>query len=388
MILNLGGTIRSCTAADTLKRVKPLLPIFGITRVASQEGLSDMKVPVSFAYRPNGRCLSASQGKGMTRELADVSAIMEAIELFHAERLPPATVNASVSALRSSQIRFISPDRLEPSKLSSLFSEEESIGWLSFTNLIDGQSVLVPREFINMDRIAKRTEISTLGLSPSGNGLASGNTSEEAILHGVYELIERQAIYEYNFSPEPADGSHRYLDLHSVSEIPLVAGLLHELEKADVSLTVKAIHGSLNIPVFEAAIEENSVLSRGNFEFKGHGSHYSAEIALVRAITEAIQSRVTIITAARDDIYPWLYRFQDLVSVPREKIAPTLKWNQVPPSMSFESHQQALQWTLEKLSAHGFKDICYFNHQREEYGNIPVVHVVCPGLRSVPIDDQ
>jgi len=388
VILNLGGTIRSCSAEETLNRLKPLLPLFGITRVASQESLSEIQIPVSFCFRPNGKCLSTGQGKGLTRELADISAIMESIELFHAERIPPPAIFASVNDLAAAQKKFISPLELHPSKLRSLFSAEEKIGWLTFKNLTDNADILVPHKFIDMDKTAPKTEISSLCMTTSGNGLASGNTLEEAILHGLYELVERHCNYNFNFSNEPKNTEGKTLDLNSVLHIPHIAQLLTALTKANYKVKVRALHNSMNIPVFEAAISENEVLSRGTFEHKGFGCHYSAEVALSRAIAEAVQSRVTIITASRDDIYPWLYRYQELVSVTSASENSGLVWDDIPKSPEFESHQQALKWTLEILNSHGFNRACFFNHQREEFGNIPVVSVVCPGLKGVPIDDQ
>src|ERR1700722_5426568 len=42
----------------------------------------------------------------------------------------------------------------------------------------------------------------------------------------------------------------------------------------------------------------------------GSGTHLAKDIALSRALTEAIQSRATIITGSRDDVFPELYEQQ------------------------------------------------------------------------------
>jgi len=49
----------------------------------------------------------------------------------------------------------------------------------------------------------------------------------------------------------------------------------------------------------------------------------------------------------------------------------------------FESFADTLSWTLALLERHDLTETCFFNHQRPEYGNVPVVSVVCPGLRMV-----
>src|SRR5215475_8652615 len=84
---DLGGTVRVREPEDTLAWVRPLLPALGITRVANVTGLDRIGIPVWLCVRPNSRCLSVSQGKGLTAELAQVAAVMESIEMYHAERV-------------------------------------------------------------------------------------------------------------------------------------------------------------------------------------------------------------------------------------------------------------------------------------------------------------
>src|SRR5262245_57519234 len=73
-------------AAAFLRTLQPKLAGVGITRLADVTGLDRLGVPVVLAVRPLGRSLAVSQGKGLTREQAAVSAILEAMELHHAER--------------------------------------------------------------------------------------------------------------------------------------------------------------------------------------------------------------------------------------------------------------------------------------------------------------
>src|SRR5215472_9591286 len=79
------GTQRAAAPDETLRRIKPLLPRAGITRLADVTGLDWIGLPVYQAIRPNSRNISVSQGKGLTRAQAKVSALMESLESFHAE---------------------------------------------------------------------------------------------------------------------------------------------------------------------------------------------------------------------------------------------------------------------------------------------------------------
>ena len=81
------GTHRAIPPAQTLQRIQPLLPIFGITRIADLTRLDRVGLPVVQCVRPNARSLSVSQGKGLDLISAKVSALMESIETFHAETI-------------------------------------------------------------------------------------------------------------------------------------------------------------------------------------------------------------------------------------------------------------------------------------------------------------
>ena len=95
------GTRREVAPAETLRRIRPLLRRAGITRLADVTGLDWIGIPVYQAIRPNSRNLSVAQGKGLTRTQAKVSALMESLESFHAERIEYQTsLRASVSELR------------------------------------------------------------------------------------------------------------------------------------------------------------------------------------------------------------------------------------------------------------------------------------------------
>ncbi len=81
------GTHRTVDPAATLARVRPHLASMGITRIANVTGLDRTGVPVVMVCRPNARSLAVSQGKGLTLDAAKASGVMEAIELYHAERI-------------------------------------------------------------------------------------------------------------------------------------------------------------------------------------------------------------------------------------------------------------------------------------------------------------
>src|SRR5215213_7749031 len=94
------GTQRAVAPSETLRRIRPLLPGAGITRLADVTGLDWIGLPVYQAIRPNSRNISVSQGKGVTRTQAKVSALMESLESFHAEHIQQPSVHATLGAMR------------------------------------------------------------------------------------------------------------------------------------------------------------------------------------------------------------------------------------------------------------------------------------------------
>lgn len=383
-MLDLGGTMRTRTAEQTLAWVEPLLPTFGITRLAALEGLGGLEIPVTICFRPNGRGQSTSQGKGINRVLADVSAIMEAVEQFHAERLPPASVVASVAEQRGTGRPFIDPTRLRKHPHESLYSEHEPIGWLELRRADDGSAILAPRFYLDLDRAARPTEISSIAFDATSNGLASGNTLDEAIVHGLYELIERHCYTEF-VELDVAQRRARRLRLDTVGESPHLRDLMSALAASGLDVVVRAIHGPLGIPAFRALIQpfDRNDRTPGGI---GFGAHFIADIALARAITEAAQGRITTIAGSRDDFYPHAYRYRDATMVSARPGEPPLEprrlaWSEIPRPPPFSSFAQVLAWTLERLASLGFRDTCYFDQRRPELGNIPIVSVVSPMLR-------
>jgi ribosomal protein S12 methylthiotransferase accessory factor len=381
MFLDLGGTIRASSPAETLAWLKPMLPTYGITRVMGQHGLGDLKIPVSISCRPNSRFLSTSQGKGITRELADISAIMESVEGFHAERVPPPVVTATVDEMRRSGQRFV-----EPASLSRLPGAEGRdnypVGWIHARHLASGEPMLVPRCYLSTDQCEPRQELATLGLNVSTNGLASGNTHEEALLHGLYELIERHCLYEHRctFTAEQRLDRRVILDsLHGAN--PHIETLLGILDESGMTLSVRSMHGDLGIPCFTVFVRPTNPADRTSGA--GHGAHYIPEIALSRAITEAVQSRVTYISGSRDDTFPRDYHDIDDQPPPLldDEIPCRLALSDVPRPPTFASLSEALSWTRARLELRGFTETCVYSYQRAEYGDVPVVKVMSPGLK-------
>lgn len=283
---------RSVTADETVRRMWPSLSEFGITRVARQTGLDYVGIPTWAAFRPNSRSLAGSQGKGITDAAACVSAIMEAVEVAVAEN--PAGVVTKTSAASLNEAWY-DPERFLP--FGRKLDRAAELSWISGRDLVTGRPIWIPLDLVDMD--GERCDLA--GVCKGSNGLASGNTPEEAMFHGLCELIERDGTSLWSLlSDEAAIGTA--FDAAALAD-PVVDYLCGKIAKAGLRLRLLDQTSDLGIPVVMAVIGPDRAGGAMELDVTaGYGAHPVAARAAIRAITEAAQSRVTAIAASRDDI--------------------------------------------------------------------------------------
>jgi ribosomal protein S12 methylthiotransferase accessory factor len=312
--IDLGGTVREIAAEVTFARIKPILPNFGITRLANITGLDTIGIPVWTVVRPLGRSLSVSQGKGVTHELAVVSGIMESIEVFHAEqRRPTPTVRDLFECNRDPS--FISPHRL-PIRSDAAASESAQIEWLRGEDLFGGTEKWVPAELFDLDFTEQREQPVFLS---SSNGLASGNTRTEAIVHGLCEVIERDQVSFWSVEQDVQQNPKRRVIVQSIKD-PICRSLVEKCEAAGLDIFIWHITINIDVPVFMCTIVDRRNNTPYPQQSTGSGCHPVATIALARAITEAAQSRVTHISGLREDLTWSRYRTEFLSDAENAKI--------------------------------------------------------------------
>ena len=141
------GTHRTVDPAATLARAQPHLASMGITRIANVTGLDRIGVPVVMVCRPNARSLAVSQGKGLTLEAAKASGVMEAIELYHAERIELPLKLGSARELARTH-RLVDLDAL-PRRADSCFHPDLPILWIEGRNLLTDAPTWLPYEVVH-----------------------------------------------------------------------------------------------------------------------------------------------------------------------------------------------------------------------------------------------
>jgi ribosomal protein S12 methylthiotransferase accessory factor len=295
------GTHRSRPPEETLLRIERHFAAIGITRIADVTGLDSIDIPVCVAVRPNSRSLAVSQGKGITPIHAKVSAAMESIELYHAEQIDLRdSVVATFAELRRQAV-VCDPRalRLHP---HTNYRDDLPIRWIKGHDIIAGVDTFVPYDLVHCVWIGSIDRPPTFAVSSTG--LASGNHPLEASLHAICEVIERHETYIWQLKTLLPTKNIECVAPESIDS-PICRELLEKLRAANISFYIWNIASTFTIPCFGCALIEAaptaSFLPLGVFH--GLGCHLSKEIALIRAVTEAAQTRLTFISGARDDTY-------------------------------------------------------------------------------------
>jgi YcaO-like protein with predicted kinase domain len=291
------GTHRACSPAATLARLKPHLAAYGITRMAVLTGLDRIGLPVVSVCRPNARSSAVFHGKGLDLEAARVSGLMEAIETWHAEQATPPLLFGSRADLCAST-PLIDTDGL-PRRMAAALPDQQPLLWAEGWNLTRGSATWIPFEIIHTDYRTDGPPASGQ-LAMTTNGLASGNTHWEAVSHALCELIERDATTLWRVGP-PTRPDLTRVRLDTVSD-PACRAVLDKFKEARLGVAAWEITTEVGVPAFQCWLADLS--AEDGPIGSGAGCHPDRGIALLRALTEAAQVRMTYLVGAREDLRP------------------------------------------------------------------------------------
>lgn len=377
------GTHRVISPSETLERLQPMLGNFGISRVADITGLDTIGIPVAVAVRPGSRSNITSQGKGLDKAAAKVSAIMESIEACCAERLTGPLIWAHANEMRTAGRSLIDYDHLIFHR-GHRFNAETRILWFEGRHLAKSASCWLPFECVHTNFTLPRPAGSGHFVA-STNGLASGNSAREAIVHGLCELIERDAQVLFSLDPSYLDS--RRVDLASIMDPEAIKLLKTFAAKGFVS-AVWDLTSDVGVAVFKCHIMER----RGGpglmpLPAEGHGCHPDRGVALLRAILEAVQSRAVMIAGTRDDVGPDLYeRYDDMQELARWRgrlgSETSARRYEAIPHAFHETVDDDIEYIERRLQGIGLGDIIAIDLLSEISSPISVVRVVVPGLEG------
>jgi ribosomal protein S12 methylthiotransferase accessory factor len=375
------GTHRIYDPAETLAAISPHFAKMGLTRIADVTGLDSIGIPVCMAVRPNSKSLSVFQGKGLTLMLAKVSAAMEAIETWHAENPAYEVITATYPALsRETAVCDPASLNLHP---RSVYHQDMTISWVKGYDLLQEEEIYVPSTLVHLSFLKGYDPLPMF--YKGSNGLASGNHLLEAASHAICEVVERDATALWELGREMPEEEESILNLSTIDSNPAQM-LLEKIERAGLDVFISNQTSNIGIPAFGCVIAERQpaggLARRGNFG--GYGCHLSKEVALLRAITEAAQSRLTHISGARDDMFRHTYLVQQQSGRNYQQWKGVMEKSQAIfdyrtlPSMETDSLAGDVALQLRLLKEAGLERVIMVDLSDPDIG-IPVVRVIIPG---------
>jgi YcaO-like protein with predicted kinase domain len=373
------GAHRTCPPEETLERIRPYLKTTRTTRLANITGLDRIGFPVVLSIRPKALSLAADAGKGFTLVAAKVSAAMESIERTAAEEVRLPELRATYAELETAGA--VIPFDAIPRVKHSPFHEHWPIDWIRGWDLLSQAEVAVPAAVVLMRGARRRLERALL--QQGSNGLTAGNNFPEALAAGLLEVIERDAVTCNRLAARLVGRSIPKVRLETI-EHPLVLELLALLQRAEIKPMIMDCSLDLGVPVYMADLYDRALTHHAIS--RGYGAHLDPEIAMLRALTEAAQSRLVYIAGTRDDLCK-----DELAALRREssmadrvtslsEVSETVDARDVV-SQATDTFEGDIRFLLDRLRRTGHNQVIVFDLTPEGC-EVAVLRVIVPGLEG------
>lgn len=380
------GTHRVIAPKKTIEINENKLRIAGITRVADITDLDRIGMPVFTAIRPTAEdgAISIYGGKGITKDHAKASAMMEGFERYSAEKQEVDETLIATTSEISQKGKYADPKTLNlPQKYEKEDISKIPLEWNIATDLISGRVYYVPSNAVFHPYNHKNNAQSLF--KSNTNGLASGNILDEAILHGIFEVIERDAWSIFELTHK----NYSQINLDSI-ESELINKIIDKFKSNGIKIKLMDFTADIKIPTIAASADDTITKDAGLLTL-GMGTHLDPEVAVLRALTEVAQSRTTQINGAREDTvradfareagYERMKRINKYYFREEEKQS---NFQDIE-NKSTTSIKEDLDIVKEELISNDIKQILYTNLTRPEL-NISVVRVIIPEMEIYALD--
>jgi ribosomal protein S12 methylthiotransferase accessory factor len=352
---------------------------FGVSRMADLTGLDRIGLPVWSMVRPAARSVSVTQGKGLTDRQARVSALMEAAETALAE-------TAERCVAMTGTAKGVEVEGHQTVDLSHTFkcrdpetASRESLSWVLAKGVMSQREVLAPLDLVSLDFRVDGT-CQSRAFNKSSVGLAAHRTRDEAILHGLLEAIEYDAVSLAMAWPGI---------LAACPAPELVGASCADLEGATAMLAAAGhppifidITSDIGLPVVFCWLDDgrNDAPVRRKRPFAGHACRFGLQEAALAALLEAAQSRLTDISGAREDIDPGSYDWTTSTTARLPVPGRTLPRSSV---LLPDSPSAAIAEVVTRMKEQGLAEPLVVDLSRPD-DQVACVSVLCPGLEAGP----
>ena len=281
-------SIRAESPEHTLGLAKSWAKAARIRAVSDITHLDCLGVPVFVSERDGAMSDGFTFGKGLAAIESEIGAHMEAIEYHFAE---PGTAKL--------ETKWGTPRDLarDPAGADAAFefapilnrraAPDQPLLLCRAHDAQSGAPAWIPAELV----FNPAPDVGAALYGASSNGLASGNSVEEASLHALFELIERD-IWSIEFVRNAS------LLVAERGLPPQMCGIAQTAARNGLSLIVRYVPNDFGMPFFAAFLFDPARPEQRFFN-GGWGCHLDRRIALMRAVTEVAQSRAAYLHGGR-----------------------------------------------------------------------------------------
>lgn len=344
----------------------------GVTRLAEVTRLDRFGLPVWQAIRPLSRAVSVHQGKGANDTDARIGALMEAIESHAAENFdaegPICRFDELPADRRARCFTDFAIYRHDPP------AADRPRKWAEASELVSGNTLYLPFETVSLDF----TRNTPSAFDRTSNGVAAGTSRDDASLAALHEFIERDAMIEWQ-RESMLDRMACTLDVETVP-FEWLRLWRDRLRESGTAVRFYRVPTMTSTPLFACEIND---LGKDGVHYRagqGRGCHADPEIALFKALAEALQARLTVIAGARDDLFNDDYvvpanGFRIIFGLPLPSGYDGVDWQEVAPGPNKTEH------LAEALARAGYPQVALVD-LAETYG-ITVVRAFICGFGSL-----
>ena len=271
---------KSAVPEETVKKaLSALKKLPGLEGISVSEEISG--IPSYLHTLVSGKGISTC-GKGLVPEQSRASAVMEFCERYSWVNFDIKNASgyteASYDEIKASKVRTVKEDYFlcnfdGINNKYPLLKKIRQIPmkWIKGYSLTHNEDFYYPVRWHN----------NIFG----SNGLAAGNTMEEAIVQAMCEVIERENVYKFVVKKELAED----IDIASIDH-PAAVNALKDASAEGIEFVIKDVAYDLTVPSFIAygtnPKYKDTLLHKG----VGHGTYLEPRQAVVRALSEYFQA--------------------------------------------------------------------------------------------------
>ena len=368
------GVQRTRRAEETYETAVLLTEEMNIAEILDITRKDHLGIPVWCTIRPRERLGKVTAGAGMTETEARSATMMATVERFSSAY--PGGLMDLASYEEVGLTRAVDPVELILPRKPEF---GEKLHWVAGVDILHDEPVYIPANAVYhpYDPIGIANQL----FRSDPNGLGSGNVSEEAIIHGIYEVIERDALSR-------AETNHSLGKRFIPEEGTSAATLMETFAAEDIEVTMWLLDDSHGIPTVAAVADDTAtrdpfMITMASFAHPDSG--VAAECTLLKLARNrasqiftdeiGIQSgRSSMVEKAGYERYKRINRiwFADAPEVSAEDI----------PSTHYTTTDEELNAAVAAVAPHTDR-ICIVDLTRTA---LPVWRVVIPGFEVSYID--